>query len=271
MMRSLWTGASGMIAQQTNVDNIAHNLANINTTGFKKANMEFKSLLYQTMQEDSTDSEGQPKPIGIQVGLGVRNAATTTQFTQGAVSETGNQWDFAIQGSGFFVVQLEDGTQGYTRSGAMQVTMGVDGLTLSTLAGQPVLDTNGEPIVLPEEYVVSKLSVDSLGNLQYPSEDGNAHDIGIRIGLVQFNNPAGLDKANGATYRATATSGEPRWEHIDTKIGKSSLLQTYLEASNVQAAEEMVNLIVAQRAYEMNSKIITASDTMLQQANNLRS
>ena len=271
MMRSLWTGASGMIAQQTNVDNIAHNLANINTTGFKKANMEFKSLLYQTMQADSTDSEGNPKPIGIQVGLGVRNSATTTQFTQGAVSETGNQWDFAIRGAGFFVIQLEDGTQGYTRSGALQMSIGTDGLTLSTLAGQPVLDTNGEPIVVPEDYIVSRLTVDSAGNLCYPNETGNAESIGVQIGLVQFNNPAGLDKANGSTYKATATSGEPRWEHLDDKLGKSSLLQTYLEASNVQAAEEMVNLIVAQRAYEMNSKIITASDTMLQQANNLRS
>lgn len=270
MMRSLWTGASGMIAQQTNVDNIANNLANINTTGYKRETMEFKSLLYQTIQKDSTDSEGNPKPVGVQVGLGVRNAAITSQFTQGAYTETGNQWDFAIGGDGFFAIQLEDGSWGYTRSGSFQMSMGNGGLTLCTSSGQPVLDTNGAPIVLPAEYSASRITVDTDGNFCYPDETGNPQPIGIQIGLVQFNNPAGLEKTSNSIFKESAASGTARWEHLDGNLEKSELLQKYVEASNVQAADEMVNLIIAQRAYEMNSKVITASDTMLQQANNLR-
>ncbi len=269
-MRSLWTGASGMIAQQTNVDNIANNLANINTTGYKKASMEFKSLLYQTIQKDSTDSDGEPKPVGVQVGLGVRNAAITSQFTQGAFTETGNQWDFAISGDGFFAIQLEDGSIGYTRNGTFQMAMGVGGLTLCTSDGQPVLDTNGAPIVLPEEYSASRVIVDANGDFCYPDETGNPQPLGIQIGLVQFNNPAGLEKTSGSIYKETAASGTVRWETTDDNLEKSEIVQKYVEASNVQAAEEMVNLIVAQRAYEMNSKVITASDTMMQQANNLK-
>ena len=126
MVRSLWTGASGMIAQQTNVDTIANNLANINTTGYKKEAAEFKSLLYQTIQEVSTDSNGKEKPVGVQVGLGVRNSAITSQFTQGAINETGGTWDFAIAGEGFFAVQMEDGSTGYTRSGNFQMSIGTD-------------------------------------------------------------------------------------------------------------------------------------------------
>ena len=151
MVRSLWTGASGMIAQQSNVDTIANNLANINTTGYKKETMEFKSLLYQTIQQESTDNEGEPKPVGVQVGLGVRSSAITSQFTQGAFAETGNQWDFAISGDGFFAIGLEDGNWGYTRAGSFQMSMGPEGLTLCNSSGQPVLDINGAPIVLPEE------------------------------------------------------------------------------------------------------------------------
>ncbi len=270
MVRSLWTSASGMIAQQNNVDTIANNLANINTTGYKKETMEFKSLLYQTLQEESTDSEGNPKPVGVQVGLGVRNAAITSQFTQGAFAETGNQWDFAISGDGFFVIGMEDGSYGYTRSGSFQMAMGSEGLTLSTSGGQPVLDVNGAPVVLPEEYSASSITVDDSGNLCYPDENGNPKPIGVQIALVQFNNPAGLEKSSNSIYYESPASGTARWEHMDGNVKKSKLVQKYVEASNVQAAEEMVNLIVAQRAYEMNSKVITASDTMMQQANNLR-
>lgn len=271
MVRSLWTGASGMIAQQTNVDNIANNLANINTTGFKKETMEFRSLLYQTIQKDSTDSDGNPKPIGVQVGLGVRNAAITSQFTQGPFLETGNQWDFAIDGDGFFAIQLEDGSIGYTRNGSFQMSIGVNGLTLCTSSGQPVLDTNGAPIVMSGDYTAAQITVDADGNFCYPDETGNPQPIGVQIGLVQFNNPAGLLKNSDSLFTETAASGVARWEAADANVKKSGVVQKYVEGSTVQAVDEMVNLIVAQRAYEMNSKVITASDTMLQQANNLRS
>lgn len=270
MVRSLWTGASGMIAQQTNVDTIANNLANINTTGYKKETMEFKSLLYQTIQQESTDSEGNPKPVGVQVGLGVRNAAITSQFTQGAFTETGNQWDMAISGYGFFAIQLEDGSTGYTRNGTFQMSIGEEGYVLCTSSGQPVLDTNGASIVLPEEYSIARVTVDANGNLCYPDETGNPQPLGIQIGLVQFNNPAGLEKCSGSIYKESPASGTVRWESADANLKKSELVSGYVEASNVQAADEMVNLIIAQRAYEMNSKVITASDTMMQQANNLR-
>lgn len=271
MMRSLWTGASGMIAQQTNVDTIANNLANINTTGYKQETVEFKSLLYQTIQKNSTDSNGADKPVGVQVGLGTRNSAVSSKYTQGAYTETGNQWDFAIGGDGFFAVQMEDGSIGYTRSGSFKMSIGVGGMTLCDAEGHPVLDSNGAPITVDAELSTSKITVDPYGNLMYPDEDNNAQPMGIRIGLVQFNNPVGLMKVSNSILKESPASGSPRWESSDGALKPSELRQKYLEASNVQAVDEMVNLIVAQRAYEMNSKIITASDTMLQQANNLRS
>ncbi len=271
MLRSLWTGASGMIAQQTNVDTIANNLANINTTGFKKENAEFKSLLYQTVQKNSTDSEGAQKPVGVQVGLGVRNSAITSQFTQGIFTETGGDWDFAIGGSGFFAVQLEDGTVGYTRSGAFKMGIGANGTTMSDAEGHPVLDSNGAPLVFDAEISTSRINVDAYGNIMQKDDNGNDQYTGIRMGLVQFNNPAGLLKTSSSVFKESVASGAARWEANDPNLEPSEVRRKYLEGSNVQAADEMVNLIVAQRAYEMNSKIITASDTMLQQANNLRS
>lgn len=271
MVRSLWTGAAGMIAQQTNVDTIANNLANINTSGYKRENAEFKSLLYQTIQEASTDSNGKEKPVGIQVGLGVRNSAISSQFTQGPINETGADWDFAIVGDGFFAIQMEDGNVGYTRSGSFKMSIGNTGSTLCDASGRPVLDTNGAPIVVDSTMSTSKLTVDTDGRLMYPDESGNAQPLGMQIGLVQFNNPAGLTKLSDSLYKETSASGTARWESNEAVLEKSQLRNKYLEASNVQAADEMVNLIIAQRAYEMNSKVITASDTMLQQANNLKS
>lgn len=271
MMRSLWTAASGMIAQQMNVDTISNNLANVNTTGYKKETMEFKTLLYQTIQKQSTDSEGVPKPVGVQVGLGVRNSAITAQFQQGMLTTTENQWDFALEGKGFFEVQLPDGSTGYTRSGSFQVSISNNGLALCTSEGYKVLDTNGQPIEFGTEYQSDKIEVDEYGNLAYPdAETGVPKKMGITIGLVQFNNPAGLDKKGGSIYMETESSGVPRSEAAGQTYTMTKVRQGYLEGSNVQTVDEMVNLIVAQRAYEMNSKAITASDEMLQQANNLK-
>lgn len=270
MMRALWTGASGMITQQTNVDTISNNLANINTTGYKGETAEFKSLLYQTVQGNSYNSDGSPKPVGVQVGLGVRTSAISSNFTQGNFTETGNQWDFAIDGNGFFQVQLEDGTIAYTRNGSLKMSVGTSGTTLCDADGHPVLDVNGAPIVVDATWDTSKITVDVTGQFYYPDADGTPQPTGIMMGFVQFNNPAGLNKIGGSMYQETPASGTPRLEAQDGALKRSQVRQKYVEASNVQAVDAMVDLIVAQRAYEMNSKVITASDTMLQQANNLR-
>ncbi len=269
-MRSLWTAASGMISQQTNVDTISNNLANINTTGYKKETAQFKTLLYQTIQANSTNADGTDKPLGIQTGLGVRNSAIVSQFTQGNLQETGNDYDFAIQGNGFFRVQTSDGSIGYTRNGSFGLSIGTNGVILATTEGYPLIDTTGAPIVLDSNIDASSLEIDENGNLQYPDENGNLQPIGIQISLVQFNNPAGLEKTSDSILKETAASGTARLESEDVNLKKSTIKNGYLEGSNVQAVNEMVDLIVAQRAYEMNSKSITAADEMLQQANNLR-
>lgn len=270
MIRSLWTAASGMISQQTNVDTISNNLANVNTTGYKKETAQFKSLLYQTIQANSTDSEGNQKPVGIQTGLGVRNSAIVSQFSQGTLNETRNDFDFAIEGDGFFMVRLNDGSTGYTRNGSFSMSLGNNGLTLATAEGNPVLDINGAPITLDQNINTSDLEIDEYGNLTYPNEEGNLEPLGIQIGLAQFNNPAGLTKSSNSILKESDASGAPRYESLDGALKKSKVRQGYLEGSNVQTVNEMVDLIVAQRAYEMSSKSITAADEMLQQANNLR-
>ena len=271
MVRSLWTAASGMTTQQTNVDIISNNLANINTTGYKKESAEFKSLLYQTIQEQAYDNNGDPKPSGIQVGLGVRNSSITSLFTQGNLNETGNDLDFAIEGKGFFMVQAVDGSIAYTRNGSFNIQNGVNGPTLSNNDGHPILDTNLMPIVIDDIYNPSEITVNDDGELCYPDAvTGNNIPIGVKMGIAQFNNPSGLIKMSGSLLRESEASGTARMEADDPMLKTSKLRQRYLEGSNVQAVDEIVNLIVAQRAYEMNSKIITATDEMLQQANNLR-
>lgn len=270
MMRSLWTAASGMTSQQTNVDVISNNLANINTTGFKKENAEFKSLLYQTIQDQSYDNNGNAKPFGVQVGLGVRNSAITSQFTQGTLAETNNDFDFAIDGKGFFMVQTADGSTAYTRNGSFQMALGATGSTLATSDGYAVLNTEGNPITLADNYDPLEVTVNDSGEICYPDESGNAIPIGIKIAVAQVNNPGGLLKTSDSLLKETEASGTARLEAEDELLTKSKIRQGYLEGSNVRAVDEMVNLIVAQRAYEMNSKIITASDEMMQQANNLR-
>lgn len=270
MLRSLWTAASGMKSQQLNVDTIANNLANINTTGYKSERVEFQSLLYQTIQGESYDREGDVKPIPAQVGLGVKSGAITSNFTQGSYSETGGAFDFALDGEGFLQVRMPNGTVGYTRNGALKMAIGTDGLTLSTSEGYPVLDVNGDPVTVSADLNSSRIIVDRYGNLSYKNLDNSIQDLGIQIERVQFNNPAGLTKASESIFTESAASGVPRYESADNTLKRTTMQQGYLEASNVSAADEMVNLIIAQRAYEMNSKAINASDEMLQQANNLR-
>lgn len=273
MVRSLWSAASGMMAQQTNLDTISNNISNINTTGFKTQSMEFKTLLYQQIKEKSTDSEGRPKPIGIQVGLGVRNASITAKFTQGAAQETGQTFDLLIQGAGFFAVH-QNGKIGYTRNGHFGLAATEKGWQLSTSEGNPVLDVNGNAIIIDSSWDAEDVSVDGQGNVLHRVDNKEAgstsYDKVATIAVHQFNNPAGLTRSGGSLYFESAASGIARNEATDTGLRRSFIKQGYLEGSNVSAADEMVNMIVTQRAYQLNSKAITASDEMLEQANNLR-
>lgn len=271
MVRSLWTGATGMVAQQLNVDNISNNLANVNTTGYKTEVMEFKSLLYQTIQTRTTTANGETnKPIGAEVGLGVRNSSIMSVFKQGSFFETGLDTDFAVDGNGFFGVQGPDGNTYYTRNGHFIFAIGNEGRTLANSDGLPVLSSEGEQIVLDDNIAVDKITFDKYGELFYPDEHNNAKSLGVRIGLWQFNNPSGLSKIGDSLYEVTEASGAAMNETGSSNLSLSTLKNKYLEGSNVQIADEMVNLIVAQRAYEMNSKVITTSDEMLQQANQLK-
>lgn len=270
MMRSLWTAASGMIAQQTNVDSIANNLANVNTTGYKAEKVEFKTLLYQTIQARTTTANGEQKPIPAQVGLGTRVVATTTDFDQGAMLANSSDTAFAIDGKGFFAVRAEDGNIYYTRNGDFKWSIGPEGTTLCNSAGYPVLDSQGNTIVVPDGVKTSSVKVTSDGQFTYKNDAGQDVTFGNGIALFQFNNPAGLDKLAGSLYAETAASGVAMNEATTNGLVQSDIYQNYLEGSNVQLADEMVNLIVAQRAYEMNSKAIQASDEMLGQANQLR-
>ena len=293
MMRSLWTASSGMLSQQTNLDTIAHNLSNINTVGYKKETAEFKSLLYQTIKEASTDSEGNPKATAIQVGSGVRNSAITSVFVQGPLTASDGPFDLGIQGNGFFMVRDTAGETAYTRSGSLQAAMTTEGnVILATSDGNPVLNSQGGEIILwqrqgtdggagntgdaqtnsTQNWSVDDIIVDESGQVlrEVRGETTVSYDLLGRIGVAQFNNPSGLIKAGGSLLYESDASGAARIEGQDTGLKNSVVKQGYLEASNVQAVDEMVNMIVAQRAYELNSKIITASDEMLQQANNLR-
>ena len=270
MVRSLWTAATGMIAQQNNVDTIANNLANVNTTGYKTEVAEFKSLLYQDIQAKTTSGNGETKPVGAQVGLGVRNSSVTSRFTQGNFYDSTNELAFAVSGDGFFGIRGQDGNTYYTRNGDFHLATYGKGLALSTSDGNLVLDTNGKAIELGSNILSSKLTISGDGELCYPDETNNPKSLGITIGLWQFNNPSGLEKIGDSSYSVTAASGPAMNENTTQGLTKSDLRQGYLEGSNVQVVDEMVNMIVAQRAYELNSKAIQATDEMMGQANSLR-
>ena len=270
MMRSLYTAASGMKAQQTNVDVISNNLANVNTTGYKTSTAEFKSLLYQTLQTRSTSSNGDYKPIPAQVGTGTRNASITTRFSQGSITASANPFAFAIEGDGMFAV-MDNGEICYTRNGDFQMAVASDGgFMLCSSEGYPVLDVDGIPIQFDDTYETSKITVTGDGTLCYPDESNNPQSLGIKIGLYQFTNPSGLESIGGTMYKETDASGPAMEESATPELKGSKINQGYVEASNVQVADEMVNLVIAQRAYEMNSKAIQASDDMLSLANQLK-
>lgn len=271
MVRSLWSAASGMIAEQTNIDTISHNLSNVNTTGYKTEVANFKSLLYQTLQTRTTAATNEEKPVGAQVGLGTRNTSISSEFAQGAFRDTESNTDFALSGTGFFAVQGPNDRILYTRNGNFYLnTNAQGGLTLCSSEGYPVLDTTGKAITFSNQYTTSNLVVSEDGAFFYPDNKGVPQALNIQIGVWQFNNPQGLNKVGGSFFTESVASGTPINESNSTNVEKSRIVQGYLEQSTVQVVDEMVNMIIAQRAYEMNAKAITTSDEMLQTANNLK-
>ena len=196
--------------------------------------------------------------------------AITSIFTQGAFLDSSNDLSFAINGDGFFGVKGQDGNTYYTRNGNFVLATDTNGLALTTTDGLKVLDADGQPIVFDKNFVASQITVTGDGQICYPDDQNNPQPLGIEIGLWQFNNPSGLEKTDSGLFSESAASGASMNEYTNNNLVRSELRQGYLEGSNVQVADEMVNMIVAQRAYELNSKAIQASDEMMQQANNLR-
>ncbi len=269
MLRSLWTAASGMKTQQMFVDSIANNLANVNTSGYKKETLEFKDLFYQTLREASSDANGNGSPVSLQVGHGVKAIASVKNFSQGSLENTNNPLDFSLEGNGFFVVQDPNGEEVYTKGGAFKISLMGDNIRLTTTEGYSVLNTEGQPIEFENDFLPENMLVDTRGNISYNSRAG-AIDLGVQIGVVQFRNPAGITALGGGFYKATGASGAAIFEGEGGDVQPSRVSQNTLEASNVQVVDEMVKMIVAQRAYELNSKAIQTSDDMLGLANNLK-
>lgn len=258
MLRSLYSAAAGMEAQQLNLDVISNNLANVNTTGYKKSKIEFQDLLYETTRTPGAEQgNGNILPTGLQIGHGSRAVATPKVFTEGELTQTGERLDVAIQGDGFFQVQMTDGTLAYTRDGALK--------TSST--GQ-ITTSDG----LPVQGGFQPIPVGTTGITISPDGDVSttgSNSSNFQVTLVRFANPAGLQPIGRNLYAETAASGTPE-TGTPNQTGFGSLQQGYLEKSNVKVVEEMVNMIVAQRAYEVNSKAVQAADEMMQQSDNLR-
>lgn len=266
MMRSLWTAGSGMIAQQFNVDVISNNLANVNTTSYKKQRVEFKDLLYETIDR-AYILEDKGKPVNLQVGHGAVPVATVRDFTTGAFEKTDNPLDLAIDGDAFFMVLGPKGDVVYTRDGSFKISMSDEGKMLTTSDGYQVLDEFESEIIL-DDVDIKKLIISDEGEMSYIDDDGFTVPLGYRLGLVKFENKNGLESSGRNFYTETSASGFPV---PNEEMGDISIIrQGYLEASNVQVVEEMVKLIAAQRAYELNSKAIQSSDEMIGMANNLK-
>ncbi len=255
MIRSLWIAKTGLDAQQTQMDVIANNLANVSTTGFKKSRAVFEDLLYQTVRQPGAKTSQQTEsPSGLQIGTGVRPVATERIHTQGNLTKTDNSKDVAIQGSGFFQVLLPDGTTAYTRDGSFQTDSQGQLVTASGFTIQPA-------ITIPNNATSITVGRDGTVSVTLPGTTATS-----QVGTLQvatFVNPTGLESRGENLYVETTASGTPT-TNTPGMNGAGLLIQNYVETSNVNVAEELVNMIQTQRAYEINSKAITASDQMLQ-------
>lgn len=265
MIRSLYTAGSGLMAQQTAIDTIANNLSNVNTTGYKKQRAEFQEALYAYIQPAIPTGA----PQGLHIGQGVQVVGMQRLIDMGPLSETGNTFDLAVQGDGFFQVQLADGTVAYTRDGAFKLDGstgpgGTGPVRLTTAAGALVLDDQGQPITIPANG--EEVTIGADGQIRFTTTDAagaKIETLGQKIGLVSFTNPGGLLAIGDNLLATSAASGGPI-------AATGAIKQGALEGSNVQMVEEMVALIQAQRAYEFSSKAVQTSDEMLSIANNLR-
>ncbi len=260
MMRSLWTAATGMTAQALNVDVISNNLANVNTAGFKRGRANFQDLMYQQIAAPGRqNSSGNEVPSGVQVGLGVRTAGISRIFAEGSFQQTGNDLDMAIEGRGFFEIQMPNGDLGYTRTGSFAIDSLGQLVTQDGYVVQPAL-------TIPNDALSIGISPDGTVSVVQP---GNLQTTVGQIQLADFSNPGGLTAIGHSIFQESQASGTPI-NGTPGANGIGSIAQSTLEMSNVNTVEEMVNLIAAQRAYEMNSKSIQAADEMLQMANNIR-
>jgi flagellar basal-body rod protein FlgG len=258
MNDALYISATGMQAQQLNVDTIANNLANVNTTGFKKNRVSFQDVFYRSANPAAVGND--PEAALVTLGLGTLVSSNSKSFLPGDLKQTDVSLDLAIRGSGFFEVEMPDGSSTYTRFGGLRVTS--DGL-LGTAAGYPLK----QRIQIPTE--ATEIVIDSSGKVSAKMPDETSLVELGQIELVNFANPQGLDALGDNLYGATTAAGSP----VTVKPGESgmgTIAQGYLESSNVKLAEEMVNLVLAQRAYELNAKVIQAADEMLSISNNLR-
>jgi flagellar basal-body rod protein FlgG len=260
MLRSLWIAKTGMEGQQTKLDSVAHNLANVGTNGFKRGSVVFEDLMYQNLRPaGSASSEQTQLPTGLQVGLGVRVAASARNFSQGTLNGTGSNLDVAIKGSGFFQLQLPDGTTGYTRDGAFQVDASGQIVSNNGYALQPGL-------TVPANATALAISADGTVSVTVAGQT-QAQSIG-QIQLANFINPAGLESRGGNLFAETSASGTATAGSPNSN-GLGAVQQGFLEGSNVNVVEELVTMIATQRAYELNSKAIQTSDQMLQRLSQL--
>ena len=260
MIRSLWIAKTGMEAQQTQLDTISHNLANVGTNGFKRGHVVFEDLIYQNLRQAGAASSDQTQlPTGLQVGLGVRSVATSRNFSQGNLQQTSNNLDIAIKGNGFFQVQLPDGTTGYTRDGSLQVDGTGQLVTNNGYTVQP-------GITIPSNAQSVTIAADGTINVALPGQTA-PQAVGT-LNLASFVNPAGLEPKGQNLWGETSASGAPNGGAPGSN-GLGSLQQGYVETSNVNVVEELVAMIATQRAYELNSKAIQTSDQMLQKLGQL--
>jgi flagellar basal-body rod protein FlgG len=261
MIRALYSAASGMTAQQLNVDNIAHNLANANTAGYKARRAQFQDLLYQNLVQPGASATQQTVvPTGLQLGLGTRAVSNEIVFTQGNFAQTNNPLDVVIQGRGFFQVRRESGELAYTRAGSFHLNR--DG-NIVTADG----DLLEPQITIPPDS--QSISIGADGTVSYTQPGQTATQLAGQIQLANFPNPAGLNSIGRNLYIPTDASGDAQVGNPGGQEGMGSVLQGYSEQSNVSVVEEFINLIVSQRAYEANSKVVKAADEMYQQVNNV--